>query len=108
MIYETENAIKGLLLTDAQSTLAEFVEGLTDHSVEDVKSFALDFVIRNDGLRVTSRSTSVIGNLVADVRRAVAAAVVEALTRYEEKGLYEDASEWLASHMVHRLTDIVR
>ena len=108
MIRETEGAIRGLLYTDAQSLAAEMVEGVREHGVEDAKGYALNFAIREDGIRATSRSTSVIANLVADVRRGVAIAAVDALTEYEAREIDSDPAEWLADRMHFRLTDIVR
>lgn len=108
MINETENAIKGLLHTDAQSLLSDFVGMVGEHGAAVVVQHAMDLVVREDGMRATSRSTSVIGNLVADVRRGVAFGVVRELTEYQNREKDGDPAEWLADRMVHRLTDIVR
>lgn len=110
MIRETEAAIRGLLHTDAESLVAQFVANVEEYGTEEVRRHALNLVIREDGMRATSRSTSVIGNLVADVRRSVSFGVATALEDFETRhgNDPEKAAAYVAEHMHHRLNDIVR
>jgi phage gp29-like protein len=113
-MYETEKQITEALLNDARSVAAEFVDLLRNgEDVANVRVYATSLIVRADGVRVTSRSTSVIGNLVADVRRAVATTILMELNEYLTRETVRevgrpDPAEWLESRLVHRLTDIVR
>ena len=106
---ETRNIIETALRTEAENVWRDLVKLLEGLTVEQTEEVTLDVIVRHDGHRVTSRSTSVIGNLVADVRRATASAFLAAL---REANRFGHGDQQLRDHLTEvgyfRLTDIVR
>lgn len=68
---DTVSTIEQALHTAATDLWTDLVDlmGSTE-SLDNFERILLNFITRFDGHRVTSRSTSVVSNLVADVRRA--------------------------------------
>lgn len=107
---DTRNIIEDALLNEANTVWHQLVELLDAHSTERAEQITIDFISRNDGHRVTSRSTSLISNLVADVRRATATAF---LTELRIASFYPDREGFTLRDRMedigsHRITDIVR
>jgi len=110
MKANTVSQIKSTLAAEVDELVANFVELLLDpsHKDEEVLRYALRMVREEDGFRVTSRSTSVIDNLVGDVRRSVAFAIADALTEWIANPGKETAAAHVQREMRFRAMEIVR
>lgn len=74
--------IEGVLEQQRRETVDVFVDLMRKDGIESAHLEVVDWIVRADGGRATSRSTSVLANLAADVERAVLVAILAAITEY--------------------------
>lgn len=106
---DTRDIIETALRAEAENVWRDLVSLLDGLTVEKTEEITLDVIFRHDGHRVTSRSTSLVSNLVADIRRATASAFLFAL---REANRYGHEDKELRDHLTEvgnfRINDIVR
>jgi chemotaxis regulatin CheY-phosphate phosphatase CheZ len=112
IVTSTTRVIGDALEQQRDTTVSHFYAIIREHGVEFARDAAIEWIVRADGRRATSRSTSVVTNLVADVERAIVTVVLDEITNYlkwdKPEGDETDAVIRLGARIDRQSQDAIR